>query len=33
LKEASELELKGIMSFTGEPKVSNEIIGDPHHLW
>jgi glyceraldehyde 3-phosphate dehydrogenase len=30
LKEASELELKGIMTYTEEPVVSTDIIGDPH---
>lgn len=29
-KEASENELKGILSYTDEPIVSSDIIGDPH---
>jgi glyceraldehyde 3-phosphate dehydrogenase len=30
LQEASEKDLKGIMSYTKEPIVSAYIIGDPH---
>jgi glyceraldehyde-3-phosphate dehydrogenase/erythrose-4-phosphate dehydrogenase len=30
LQEASEKDLKGIMSYTEEPIVSADIIGDPH---
>jgi glyceraldehyde 3-phosphate dehydrogenase len=30
LREASEKELKGILSYTDEPIVSSDIIGDPH---
>jgi len=30
LREASEKDLKGILSYTDEPIVSSDIIGDPH---
>ena len=30
MREASEKELKGILSYTDEPIVSSDIIGDPH---
>jgi len=30
LKEASNKELKGIMTYTEEPIVSADIVGDPH---